>query len=551
MKRFISLICAAVIAVSPVSCFSADADRLLTPPIWMPENILSDNENPAATNGDAMLSEEEMGFSESYGTKLKYTNRVDGYSIVVPFDMAVDRSLSDICTVFSSNTLRLSVYKESFDTVQERESYLVYSNKFTENTADHTIEENTSFISGKYEYRILRWSRKKLSRIKNDKRFYACIDVCVGARVYTFFFASSAEFIYPSTYMDIVNSLETFDPIVSSDNAYNKGYKKTSPKLNTYAQSTYDRLFADNAPFRMGMFAPEKYGGFEKLAEFENALDYTFDAFLVYTEFPDKHGMNTYAYYSKASDYVSRIENYFTYAQSSKKAIELTLQTPLSRLSDSNMIYEILNGEYDQFLSLYAKLIARYPSVTVLFRPFNEMNCDWCNYSAYYTSRDPQLYVELYRYIYQIFKSAGCANTIWVWNPNEKSFPGYKWNDQSLYYPGDEYVDVYGLTGYNTGTYYNAEIWRSFDEIYAPIYARALRINEKPMMITEFSCSSIGGDKVQWINDMFAVLHKYDRIKLGIWWHAADLDGETLARPYFMDTPDGTLDAFKNNLVRE
>ena len=32
------------------------------------------------------------------------------------------------------------------------------------------------------------------------------------------------------------------------------------------------------------------------------------------------------------------------------------------------------------------------------------------------------------------------------------------------YYPGDEYVDIYGITGYNTGTYYEGESWRSFDE---------------------------------------------------------------------------------------
>ena len=71
---------------------------------------------------------------------------------------------------------------------------------------------------------------------------------------------------------------------------------------------------------------------------------------------------------------------------------------------------------------------------------------------------------------------------------------------------------------------------------------------EKPIMITEYSCSSMGGDKVAWIEDMFKSLENYDKIKLGIWWHAADYDGENIARPYFMDTPDGTLDVFKKHL---
>ncbi|MBQ2889543.1 MAG: hypothetical protein IJE41_03720 [Clostridia bacterium] len=68
------------------------------------------------------------------------------------------------------------------------------------------------------------------------------------------------------------------------------------------------------------------------------------------------------------------------------------------------------------------------------------------------------------------------------------------------------------------------------------------------MMITEFSCSSVGGDKVKWIEDMFLSLPKYDKIKVGIWWHAADYNGEFIARPYFMDTPDGTMSVFDKYL---
>ena len=212
------------------------------------------------------------------------------------------------------------------------------------------------------------------------------------------------------------------------------------------------------------------------------------------------------------------------------------------------MIYEILNGDHDKFLNDYADIVARFPDTAVLFRPFNEMNGDWCNYCAYHTSRDPQLYVELYKYLYDIFKKAGCKNVIWVWNPNEKSFPYYKWNHQDLYYPGDEYVDVFGITGYNTGTYYKDEKWRSFDQIYSPIYQRLERLNDKPIMITEFSCSSIGGDKVQWIEDMFSVLPRYGKIKLAIWWGGADFDGENYSRPYFFDSPVETLDVFDKYL---
>lgn len=526
-----------------------DDSRVLTPPIWMQYDTLLDNENVPAATSDEMKAEQEMGFCEPYQNKQKFTSLADGYSIVIPQQMSVDMSVSDVCTIFRDNYRTLRVFKESFDTASERLSYLNYSNKFIENSADHKLEKQETFTSGEYEFHVLQWSRNRLARVSNDKNYYACVDVCVGARVYTFFFTASRPFSQCGGYMDIVQSLLTFDPAIPHANAYNKGYKGTDiSHLNATAKATYSSLFGENSEFKMGLFSPDKFGGFEKMEEFEETLGYKFCAFLVYTEFTDKSGSNNYGYASKVANYMKKVENNFIYAQKTGKAIELTLQTPLQRSTNKNMIYEILNGEYDQFISAYTKLIASYPNVTVLFRPFNEMNGDWCNYSAFHTSRDPQIYVELYRYLHGKFKAAGCSNTIWVWNPNERSFPGYKWNDQTLYYPGDEYVDVYGITGYNTGTYYNGESWRSFDEIYAPIYEKALKLNEKPIMITEFSCSAIGGDKAAWIEDMFLSLPRYDKIKLGIWWHATDYDGENLSRPYFMDTPEGTMEVFDKYL---
>lgn len=553
MKKFLSGILLSVLILNTsllsFASFENSSLRILSPPIWMAPDALIDNENiPFSASGE-MKIKEEMYVCEAIGGGQKFTNFVDGYSIKIPSGMTVDMSYSDICTTLENSKMRIRIFKEVFDTDSQRLSYLNYSNRFIENTIDHKKEKQEKYTNGNYDYHILQWSRNPLAMVSNDKNYYACVDVLVGARVYTFFFTSSSPFSSSSDYMTIVNSLVTFDPSVSKSNAYNKGYKKASlPHLNESAKRTYDKLFSDDATFKMGMFPPDKYGGTARMEEFEKALGYEFCAFLVYTEFTDKQNLNAINYLEKVNNYMSKIEGSFKYAQKSGKALELTLQVPLSRSSKKNMIYEILNGEYDQFLSAYARLVASYPNVTVLFRPFNEMNGDWCNYSAFHTSRDPQLYVELYRYLYRKFKDAGCTNTIWVWNPNEISFPGYKWNSEFLYYPGDEYVDVYGITGYNTGTYYDGESWRTFDEIYAPIYERAQRINEKPMMITEFSCSSVGGDKISWIEDMFLSLPKYDKIKVGIWWHAADYNGEFIARPYFMDTPDGTMDVFNKYL---
>lgn len=556
MNHYLKIIIAVALAlVMPVAAYGATPynpnDRVLSAPIWMPYDLLPDNENTPVAISNQMLTEQDMGYCKPYGNGQMFTNLLDGYSVIIPSSMSVDLSYSDIGAIIYDNTKTLKIFKETFNTSSERLSYLVYSNKFKNNTVNHYITKNETYKNGNREYHVLEWSRSRLSQIPNDKNFYSCIDVCIGARVYTFFFNSSIPFSQDASYMDIVNSLQTFDPVIPDSNAYNRGYKKSDvSRLNSSAAQTYQKLFSEEASFKMGIFPPDKFGGFARMEEFEQQLGYEFCAFLLYTEVAEIAGSSPSEYRYRVTEYLDQIERSFIYARQSGKAIELTLQTPLNRQekSGSNIIYEILNGEYEYYLNEYAKLIASYPDVTVLFRPFNEMNGDWCNYSAYHTSRDPQLYVELYRYVHNVFDKNGCSNTIWVWNPNERSFPNYKWNSQNLYYPGDEYVDVYGITGYNTGTYYEGETWRSFDEIYSPIYEKALKINEKPIMITEFSCSAIGGDKIKWIEDMFTSLPKYDKIKVGIWWHATDYDGENLSRPYFMDTPYGTMEVFNKYL---
>lgn len=539
------------VAFAATDTLNKDEKRVLSSPIWMPDDVLIDNENVPHAKNDEMLGESEMGFTEPLNyNQQKFTNLVDGYTIIIPYSMSVDLSNASTGAILKDNYRTLKIFKETFSTASERLSYLSYSNKFIENTIDHKLEKEENYKYGEYEYHVLQWSRRSLSEVSGDKNYYACVDVCIGARVYTFFFSASKPFTQCGGYIEIVNSLKTFDPSVPTENVYTREYKANDlSRLNASAKATYDNLFSEKSDLKMGIFSPDKFGGFEKLEEFEEFLDYKFCAFLVYTEIPEKGNDNRYAYDRRITEYLGKIERYFTYAQQTGKAIELTLQSPLVKgEGSSNMMYDILDGKYDAFINAYAELIAKYPNVTVLFRPFNEMNGDWCNYSSYHTSRDPQIFVEVYRYLHKSFDKVGCNNTLWIWNPNERSFPNFKWNNQSLYYPGDNYVDIYGITGYNTGTYYEGESWRSFDEIYAPVYEKATKHNEKPIMITEFSCSAIGGDKIVWIEDMFKSLPKYDKIKVAIWWHATDYDGENLSRPYFMDTPHGTMDVFKEYL---
>jgi len=96
------------------------------------------------------------------------------------------------------------------------------------------------------------------------------------------------------------------------------------------------------------------------------------------------------------------------------------------------------------------------------------------------------------------------------------------------------------------------EEWREFEAIYNEIvesYCYSPFFSKFPWIITEFASSSIGGNKVKWIKNMFAVLHKYPLIKIAVWFSYADYDTrsdkkDVVSRPYWLDETPQTLEAF-------
>jgi len=300
---------------------------------------------------------------------------------------------------------------------------------------------------------------------------------------------------------------------------------------NAETEAVYEKFFSDTSPLRWGIFEKTSPKNFTYLNALEKKLDYKFD---VVTRYQSLTGR-----YFPTDDLQNAYKN--------GRLVELTLQTFLWGAPDEqneSIMYDILNGQYDNFLNDYAKKLKSFGH-PVLFRLNNEMNGDWCWYSAYFTGKDTDIYKAVWRYVYQVFQDNGVDNVIWIWNPQTPSKPTFKWNYYLMHYPGDEYVDVIGLTGYNYGTFYPGETWRSFDAIYRGIYDDYSRNFQKPFMIAEFGSNSIGGDKAAWIHDMFAVLPQYNRIKLAVWWSATDFNAKGQpARIYLLDENAATIQAF-------
>jgi hypothetical protein len=466
----------------------------------------------------------------------RFTNNVGGYSLLVDKGLNVDMSISGVCATLEGPDKRISIFNQKLGGSLSASSYIVYSNGFTKNWTDHYLEYNGTQEIGGRSVHVTLWSRGRLSRVDSDKCYYVCLDIPVGNEYVTILISSSSPIHQSGGYAYLV---EGFSVEQKSANAYIRKAKPVNISARNWNEETetfYEHYFGAGSSLTWGIFEPHAPGNDRPLKDYEQLVDYNFPIILNYSNFE-----NTY----KHPNLKQRLES----AHSNGRTLELTLQTAAAQYpGESNAVYSILNGAYDEFIKDYAETVAAFEH-PVLFRLGNEMNGDWCPYAGYNTSRDPRLFVEFYRYVYGFFERAGARNVIWVWNPNGKSFPDFTWNDALMYYPGDDYVDVVGLTAYNTGNFYSGETWKSFAELYDDIYYGYMEKYDKPFMITEFASAVLGGDKNQWVSDMFTHIRYYDRIKVAVWWDGADYDASgRVARNYFIDDPSILVETFRRNL---
>ncbi|MFC3965396.1 glycoside hydrolase family 26 protein [Nocardia jiangsuensis] len=142
----------------------------------------------------------------------------------------------------------------------------------------------------------------------------------------------------------------------------------------------------------------------------------------------------------------------------------------------------------------------------------HEFNGGWYPWSG-----DPASYVRAWRRIHDLI-AAEAPGVRWIWAPNAPFAQApVEW------YPGDDYVDVLGLDGYNWGTARPGSRWVEPAELFGPALA-ALRELGKPVLVTEVGCAEAGGSKPDWITELVALLAA-DPAVIGFVWF--DHDKET------------------------
>lgn len=173
----------------------------------------------------------------------------------------------------------------------------------------------------------------------------------------------------------------------------------------------------------------------------------------------------------------------------------------------TDYLKSITEGKQDGYIHSFAASIKSFGNPVEL-RFGHEMNGNW-----YPWGNRADDYIKAYQHIVDVFRKDNVQNVKWMWSINAENVPFSNITSARKFYPGDSYVDLIGIDGFNFG-----KPWRSFSQLVTPSYNFAATF-KKPISISETASAEIGGDKAEWIKEMFSSTSKMPQIREIVWFN--------------------------------
>lgn len=240
---------------------------------------------------------------------------------------------------------------------------------------------------------------------------------------------------------------------------------------------------------------------------------------------------------------------------------------PISAPNDQTVLPEyslprILGGDFDAYLHQYAKDIVA-TGLPLAIRLDHEMNGTWYPWSeqksdgSSLNGNGPGDFVAMWRHVHDIFAMEGANQfVIWTWAPNIINNLPARHQDvsylQSLY-PGDEYVDLIGASGYLRTPFKPANDF-TFGYTFDATLGQLRTITDKPIIIAEVGATETGGHKAAWVASMFDAFADpaNDDIIGFAWFNLAVTTisgGERITNDWRIDSRADSLAAFREGLA--
>ena len=207
---------------------------------------------------------------------------------------------------------------------------------------------------------------------------------------------------------------------------------------------------------------------------------------------------------------------------------------------------DLVDGKADEYIRDYAKGVKNYGE-EIWLRPLHEANGDWYDWGVGKKdagNTDANV-AEAFRHIVKIFREENVTNVKWVWTTNASN----QGSGTTLTgnYPGDEYVDYISIDGYNWGKCQSWSSWQTFSQVFKKAY-NALANIDKPLFIAEISSSELGGNKAEWITDMFEhFATDFARVFAVMWFSQSK---EANEGDWALNTSQEAVDAWKAGIAK-
>lgn len=229
----------------------------------------------------------------------------------------------------------------------------------------------------------------------------------------------------------------------------------------------------------------------------------------------------------------------------------------------------IIKGNFDSYLKKYADAIVANGQPMAI-RLDQEMNSTWYPWSeddghgTQLNGNSPGDYVKMWQHVHDIFQQEGANNLVaWVWAPNRVNqlTSSHRTDDynKSLY-PGDDYVDFVGMSGYERPvTDGNTQ-----DTTFSDTFSNTLQMLRdvapgKKIFLAEVGAAEVGPSggsiKPAWISSFFDALADpansdivgFDWFNLAV---TTSSNGKTITNDWRIDSTSKSTAAFATGIGR-
>jgi mannan endo-1,4-beta-mannosidase len=159
---------------------------------------------------------------------------------------------------------------------------------------------------------------------------------------------------------------------------------------------------------------------------------------------------------------------------------------------------QIIDGTFDGYLDSWA-VAARNDGRPIVLRFAAEMNGNWYPWSESLNGNAVGEFAQAWRHIHDRFEAVGADNVIWLWSVNRTNNLS---TDIATYYPGDEYVDWVGMSGYLRQL--TPGVTPSFSATFDLTLGQLRALTTKPILLAEIGAGTDETNKSAWIRSLFS-----------------------------------------------